>query len=98
VNVHVRKVKGESASGLPFSHFLLSPTLYKLLPLFVFFQVSAKEVTAGGAGLAGALQQPHVGLLESPAALPVVAGRARAHQVFPIVLPSMVAWDEVIYG
>jgi hypothetical protein len=96
--ISLTKVKGESASGLPFSHFLWSPTLYKLLPRLVFFQVSAEEVTARGARLVGALQQPHVGLSERAAALPVVAGRARAHQVFPMVLSPIVAWEDVIHG
>jgi hypothetical protein len=36
--------------------------------------------------------------LESPAALSAIAVWAGAHQVFPIVLASVVAWDNVVYG
>jgi len=68
------------------------------LPLSVFFYVSAEEVIACGAGLVRMLQQPHVGLPESSAALSTVAVWAGAHQVLPMMLSRIVAWDDVIHG
>ena len=58
----------------------------------------AEEVRAGGAGLVGASQQLHVGLLQGTAAFFAVAVRAGTHQILPLVLSPVVTWDNVIHG
>ena len=73
------------------------PTLDKLLPLGVFFQVAPKNVICAGWRLDRNVQQVHMHLRQLAPALAVVTARAGGYNIGPDMFPAQVFGQNMVH-
>lgn len=74
------------------------PAFNKWLPLLVIVEVVRKDIMDGVWGWLGRMDQNHIGFFEGSAAFYMVALGAGGHHVFPGLLSTEVAGDDMIQG